>query len=548
VTLSRREYCSNLAAIALAGPLATTMLARGFAQEGSRKNPYTQPHVLRFADTIDVTSLNPMFTQTIPANRLACLTMAWLTRYDRQNRLMPELATMIPTKANGGVSADGKTITFHLRNNAQWSDGVPFGAHDVVFSTKVILDPKTRVLTREGWDRIASVEQHDNYTVVYHLKEPFAPFSAIFNSGVGGPAILPKHLLEHTADINTDAYNANPIGIGPFRYVEWRRGDRILMEANERYFRGAPKLQRVEYRIVPSRDTLLLQLQTGEIDLWPNASAAYYPRLQALNNIVVLRQHGYQYGHLDFNLSRPILQDVRVRRALALAIDRETLKQKISHGLGVIQDGVWSPASPFFDPTIATTPFDIVRANALLEAAGWRRNGDYREKNGQPLTLELASTTGSPDVDTLIELVRSWWKSIGVEVERHDYDPALLFAEPQSSGIIFGGKFDVAMFSWQPNPTGDMARLYSCASNAAWGMNVPRWCNSTADAAMSKFFLTYDLDEQKRLNDIVQQQLVLDVPTFVLRITEDLFAMNSDLQNFHPNAVTAFDDMMDVDI
>ncbi len=536
-----------LAALAVASTLG---VQHARAADETRKNAYTQPHTLRIGDVGDVTSLNPMFVQQLVESRMASLTMAWLVKYDHDNKPIPELATVVPSKANGGISADGKTITWHLRKDVKWSDGVPFDGDDVVFTTKLVLDPKTLVISREGYDRIDKIEEPDKYTVVFRMKQPYSPFLPTFYGSAGAnPCIVPKHLLEHSADVNTDPYNSKPVGIGPFRYVEWRRGDRVILEANPYYFRGQPKLKHVEFRIIPNRDTIFVQLQTGEIDMWPNAARAYYPRLQSLHNLNVLRQPSYGYGHIDFNTSRPILQDVRVRRALALAIDRETLKDKVGHGLGVVQDGTWSSASPFFDPKIKTSPFDLAKAAALLDEAGWKKaSGDYREKNGQTLTVELASNTGSPDTDTQIELIRGWYKSIGVDLERKNYDPALLFAEYQNGGILYGGKFDLAIFSWFPAPSGDMSVIYGCESIPPKGQNVPRWCNKTAQAALDRFKLTYDLPEQKLLDDIVQEQIVADVPTFVLNINEDVFATNSDLKGFHPNAVSAFDDFMNVDI
>jgi peptide/nickel transport system substrate-binding protein len=533
------------AALALAGTLFSTLAAN----DEPRKNAYTQPHVLRMGDIGDLTSLNPMFIQSDVQSRLGSMTMAWLTKYDHANRPVPELAMAVPAKANGGVSADGKTITFHLRKDARWSDGAPFNADDVVFTTKIILDSKTRVISREGWDRIVSIDEPDKYTVIFHLKEPYSPFSTFFSSGTFGPAILPKHLLEHSPDINTDPYNAKPIGIGPFRYLEWRRGDRIILEANPYYFRGSPKLQRIEYRVIPSRDTLFVQMQTGELDLWVRAARAYYTRLSALPNVMVLRRPSYIYNHLDFNLTHPVLQDIRVRRALALAIDRVAIKEKIGDGLGIVQDGVWSPASPYFDSTIKTTPFDVATANKLLEAAGWKRTtGDYREKDGQPLTIEFVAGAGTPDIDAEIELIRSWWKSIGVDLELHEYNAALLFAQPENGGILYTGKFDVALFAWNPNAAGVMIGNYGCNDWSPHGQNVMHWCNRAAQSAMDRFVLSYDPVEQHNLDDIVQEQLASDMPIYVMHINEDLFAMNSDLQNFHPNTVTPFDDMMNVDI
>ncbi|HMD01740.1 MAG TPA: peptide ABC transporter substrate-binding protein [Candidatus Baltobacteraceae bacterium] len=519
------------------------------AADETRHNTWTQPHVLRLGDISEVTSLNPMFSAQLVLSRLSSMTMAYLVKYDHDNRPIPELVNAVPAKANGGISADGKTITFHLRKGVKWSDGVPFDADDVVFTTNLVLDPKTLIISRDGWDLITKIDEPDKYTVVFHLKQAYSSFLPTFYGSAGAnPCVLPKHLLEHTANINTDPYNSKPVGIGPFRFVEWRRGDRVIMEANPYYFRGLPKLKRVEYHIIPNRDTVLLQLQTGEIDMWPDAARAYYLRLKALSGITVTRQPSYGYGHIDFNVTQPIVRDPAVRHALALAIDRETLKDKVARGIGIIQDGVWSPASPFFDAKIKTTAFDLAKANAILEGAGWKRNGDFREKNGEKLAVAFVSNSGSPDTDLQIELIRGWWKQIGVDLQRKDYDPAMLFAQPENGGILYSGKFDVALFAWYPTPSGDLSAIYGCKNVSPHGQNVLRWCDRKAEEAMEAFRLTYDLSQQKVFDGIVQERLVAEVPTYVLQINEDLFGYNSDLKGFAPNAVSQFDDMMNVDI
>jgi peptide/nickel transport system substrate-binding protein len=526
----------------LAGPAGSV--------EPARQNAFTQPHVLRMADIGDVTSLNPMFAQQLVLSRMSSLTMAWLFKFDIDNKPYPELATVIPTQANGGISKDGNAITFHLRKGVKWSDGEPFSADDMVFTTKMILNPKTNVVGRDGWDQITKIDEPDKYTVVFHLSKPYSPFVVTFFSSAGAnPSIVPKHLLENSTDVNRDPYNSKPVGIGPFRYVEWRRGDRVIMEPNPYYFRGLPKLKRVEYRIIPNRDTILTSLQTGDIDLWAQASRAYYPRIQTLKGFGIIRRPSYGFNHLDFNVSRPIVKDPRVRRALALAIDRSVLREKIGHGIGIIQDGVVSPASPFFDKAIKTSPFDPKRANELLDQAGWIRGADgIRTKDGQRLSLEFVSNTGSPDTDTTIELIRGWWKDVGALLDRHNYDPTMLFALEENGGIIYSGKFDVVVFAWFLSPSGDLSNIYGCHEFPPAGQNSLRWCDAKADAAMTAFKLTYDFAQQKKLNAVAQEAIAAQIPTFVMAIPEDLYAYNLDLKGFRPNAVTAFDDFMNVDI
>ena len=155
------------------------------------KNTWTVPHVLRISDAGDLTTLNPHVAQSPVVANLSEMTMAWLVRWDEHNQPYPELATEVPTRENGGVSADGLTITYHIRKGVRWSDGAPFDAGDVVFSTGVV-DNVANKNEAGRFDMLASVVEPDKYTVVYHLKKPYASFvEALFSSCCANPSILP---------------------------------------------------------------------------------------------------------------------------------------------------------------------------------------------------------------------------------------------------------------------------------------------------------------------------------------------------------------------
>jgi peptide/nickel transport system substrate-binding protein len=414
-----------------------------------------------------------------------------------------------------------------------------------VFSTHVILDPKTNTVSKDGWDRIASVDAPDAYTVVYHLKRPYTAFTGTFFATEGAsPAIMPKHLLAHTVDINKDPYNALPVGIGPFKYVAWKRGDRVIMEANPLYWRGAPKLHRVEYLGVPNRDTIFASMQTGDVDLWPFVPATYYERLMQLPNLEVFKQPGLAYDHIDFNMSRPVVSDLAVRTALRLATDRVALSKLVSHGLAILQDGIASPSSPFFDRRVRFVAYDPGKANAVLEAAGWRRGPDgVRAKDGTRLTVLFVGNTGAADTQTRVELLRSWWQNIGVDVETKYYESTLF-----QTTILPGGKFDASLIAWVVDPQGDYANEFACRLVPPQGQNFSHFCNAAVDGALDDFGRTYDDRRRHRDDDLVQETLAAEVPEIVLGIRYDIFAHRRGLTGFHPNQVTAFDDMMNVDI
>ena len=247
----------------------------------------TQPHVLRYTEAEDIVGLNPVLNQQGAVSRLSSLTMAWLFRYDRRNLPEPELATVVPTQGNGGISRDGDTITFHIRKGVKWSDGQPFDADDVVFSFGVMNNSANNITSRDGFDLITKIDEPDKFTVVVHLKKPYSPFiPTFFGTGGGNPCLLPKHILGSLPSINEAPYNNLPVGIGPFRYTAWRHGDAIELEANPNYWRGLPKLKKIVYKIIPDRNTALTQLQTGEIDYWFPVGGAYLARVQAIKTSI----------------------------------------------------------------------------------------------------------------------------------------------------------------------------------------------------------------------------------------------------------------------
>ncbi len=238
-----------------------------------------------------------------------------------------------------------------------------------------------------------------------------------------------------------------------------------------------------------------------------------------------------------------------MRRALRLATDRATIIQKIGHGVGYLNEEPAAKSAPYWDPNIKLVPFDIAQANALLDKAGWVRGaGGIRSKNGVKLQLNFVSTTGSPDVDQEIEMIRSWWSQIGVSITVLRYPLDLLLAPMQEGGIVYAGKFDVVTFAWGLDPVGDLSTTYGCASIPPSGENDPRWCDQRANAAMLNLYAHYDQAQRNADDAIVQERMAADVPIVVLNGREDIWAVNRDLKNFHPNAVSYFDNMMDVDI
>jgi peptide/nickel transport system substrate-binding protein len=514
------------------------------------RHSYTTRHVLRFSTATDIEHLVTLESASAYEMYLAAMCNAWLIKTDAGgNATVPELITEIPTQQNGGISKDGKTITWHLRHNVKWSDGAPFDADDVIFSTKQVLNPANNVESTDGWDLITKMDEPDKYTVVYHLKKPYSSFGVtFFSTGGANPSVLPQHLLKGYPNLNNIPYNSLPVGIGPFKFVRWTRGDSVVMVRNPYYFRGAPKLDRVIFKIIPDRNTVLEQLRTHELDLWIEIPPHFYTQATVIPGTASIAIPSYTFDHLDFNFTNPILADRVVREALRYATNRDEIIAKAQNGLYLRSESPVTPANRYY-LNLPLVPFDLAKANALLDGDGWKRGPDgIRAKGGRRLSLTLTSSIGSPDLDTEIELIRGMWKQVGVDFVVKRYLSSQYFATIANGGILNGGKFDVAIFGWGSDPNEDMSNLYACYRFPPNGQNDIRWCNPAATAAMDRAKESYDPAVRKVALAQVQRAVYDDVPTVIRDVRKLLAVYSDDLHGWHPNSVGPFDDIMKVDI
>jgi peptide/nickel transport system substrate-binding protein len=259
----------------------------------------------------------------------------------------------------------------------------------------------------------------------------------------------------------------------------------------------------------------------------------------------VFRQPSYAYSHYDFNVTHPAVSDPRVRQALRLAFNRQELVDSVEHGVGVVQDSATPLNAPYF-VKVQTTRYDPARANALLDQAGWLRRADgIRAKNGIKLQLTVASRTGTPDIDEQLGLLSKDWQRIGVAMNVRRYPAPQMFGK---DGVINGNTWDVTTFAWAADPLGDYSPIYGCGSFPPDGSNNLRWCNRKAQAAMDDLVANYDQAGRTADVKVTMREFDKDVPSIVSFMRVDLFAYNKDLKNYHPNNLTPFDNMMDVDI
>ena len=536
--------------MAIARALLVILFAALCACSSATNVPGGPPHWLRIANGQgDPNSLNIHLDPSGVTGYIAELSQAYLVRYDRAARPVPELATVVPTMANGGISRDGKTITWHLRRGVKWSDGAPFNGDDVIFSVRTIMNPNNNEEQgTTGWDQIASMSEPDPYTVIFQLKRPYGSYLPLFfGTAANEPCILPKHILGALPNINTAPYNAKPVGIGPFRVTEWRHGDAVELEANPFYWRGKPKLDHITFKLLPSQETLTNQMQSGETDVWPLMPPSYTERLKQLASLHVLVEPTFRTTNLDFVYTRPLVADVRVRRAIRAAIDRPRMIETVLHGYGSLHDGGVIPLAPpgAHDPIV---PHDPAAARALLDGAGWKTGADgVRVKNGTRLVLSMVYPVGTAEIDETVEAIRASLHDVGIDLESRKFAPNVFRAPAASGGVLYAGKFELAVYPRTLEAVSDINGLYGCDTVPPKGENATRYCNPAFDAALAAVEGSYDDATRRALFARVQKIIVDDVPSIILYVWRGGYAWNNRVTGFNPPLITPFDDMMNVD-
>ncbi len=504
--------------------------------------------------------LNPyIFTQT-GAGEVAVFTIEGLLDYNEKGEYFPRLATEVPTRQNGGVSADGKSITYHLKEGLKWSDGQLLTCEDVRFTWQAVIHPKSGAVSTSGFRDIESVDCPSVTTVVVRYKAFYASFLNQFTAG-----IMPKHATGDPTEMTRWAYNRKPVGTGPFVLLEWVSGDHITLIRN-RYYResGKPLLNAVIIRITPSREVGKQLIKTGEVDVLWDLAESDIPELRPVAGVKISAAPSAYSERLVLNLAdptldgplaedvakrpHPILGDARVREAIELGINKKEIIDKLLFGLAPLGTNElhigWA--------TCATKPseYDPNRARQLLDQAGWKVGADgirvaqgaKYAKDGTRLRLKLQTTTGNKLREQTEQLLIDYMKQIGIEFYIENVPSAVLFGSWASGAFRKHGHFDVLLYSTRPDPDphsqveGYFASWrMPTAANGGDGFNYARWINKVGDENIRLAGSNPDINTRKKAYCTVMDEIIKDRPHIYLYGRATLNAYRERLQGWVTN-------------
>ena len=514
----------------LAGVVLLAVLFAGCSSETGESSSAPSAEVGNpvYGDTIvfgggaDAVTLLPVLASDAVSSGVCELVYNGLVRYNKNLEIEGDLAE------SWEVSPDGLTLTFHLRRDVTWHDGHPFTAADALFTYQVYVDPATPTAYSERYRQIVRAEAPDPHTFVVTYQKPLA--SALGSWGVN---ILPRHLLEKTPVTRSPLASA-PIGTGPYLFREWRRGERLVLEANPAYYEGRPWINRVVFRVIPDPTTMFLELQTGgidEIELTPLQYARQTSREIFLKRFHKYRYPAMAYSYLGFNLRNPLFQDRRVRQALSYAIDRDELVRGVLLGLGREATGPYIPGTWPYCADVRRYPHDPARARALLEEAGWKPRSDgVLMRDGRPFEFTIVTNQGNDQRVKAGEIIQRRLREVGVVTHIRVIEWATFLKE-----FINPGNFEATLLGWTVPVDPDCYDVWHSSKRAVGQLNFVGFHNAEVDDLLERGRRTLDQAERKRIYDRFQQILAEEQPYLFLYVPDALPVVAARFRGIEPS-------------
>jgi len=473
----------------------------------------------------DATNLIPMIAGDASSHAIAGLLYLSLLKYDKNLNLTGQLAE------SWDISTDNKTITFHLRPGLAWTDGKPLTSTDCAFTLKLIQNEHTQSAYKADYALVSGFEAPDPRTFIVHYSEPFSPALASWSS----LAILPKHVFEHVDIMKTKLSRAPKATIGPYRLSDWQSQQSILMSANPNYFDGPVWINERLTRIIPDRATQFLELSAGRLDS-VGLTPIQYQRLFDTKPLLKTNYTRYKYldfvyTYLGFNLKRKPFDDIRIREAIAYAINRQEILDGVQLGLGETIASPYKPGTFWVNQKLKPRPYDPDKARALLAEAGWRdSDGDgIFDKDGTPLSFTILTNNGNKQRADAATIMQHRLKKIGIEVKIRLVEWSAFI-----ENFINKRQFDAVILGWSLSPDPDQFTIWHSSQTGQRQFNFLSYSNAKVDAALETARRTFDRQKRKVQYDIMQEEIYKDVPMVFLFAPYSLPVMHKRIHGVKP--------------
>lgn len=481
----------------------------------------------------DIANVNPIYLNDTASQVISGRCYDGLLDIQGDGTLIPALAKAVPKPASDNV-----TYKFELRQDAKWSDGSPITADDVVFTFQVLYDPKYKAAKsryRPDFEEyMKSAVANDKYTVTLTMNKVWASFMDAYAT----TGILPKAVWEKLdpAAINSSDMNQTPTVVsGAMIPVKWDKGQQYTMKANDNYWRGRPNIDSFVYKVVSDAVGVANQLKTGELDVgqpdlsqWDSLATA-----QNLNRLSIdTPNFEYYQTQLDTSKSKAaaFFSDVKVRQALLYALNRQSVADKIYFGQAKVADSsIGSTNWSHITPKDHQYPFDVKKAESLLDEAGWVKGADgIRAKNGVKMAWELRTNAGNKVRENFIQVMADNWKAIGCQV-----NPVPVQFQQLVTQLTSTLNFDMILIGISVGNTDpDQSQLWHSRS-VGQGLNGMSYKNPAADKLMDDALATLDRTKRKDLYSQLQEILMNDLPAPLVLYPKTVFGVSKRVKNYN---------------
>jgi len=514
--------------------------------------------------------LNPYIRTRTVASVAGQLLERGLVPADADGNFYADLVKEVPAVENGSVSEDGLTITYYLKEGIVWSDGDPFDCQDVVFTWEAIMHPGSGAVSTSGYQDMESVTCPDRYTVVVKYKKYYPPYLIMFSS------ILPSHIGLDPAKMTGWAYNRNPHPVlGPFKLEEWVYGDHMTFVRNEKYEywepEGKPYLDAIVLRWIGSREVGKQLIQTGELDFLWDLIEADIPEAQAWKGVKLSNPPSTGTERLVLNTADPELDapcngflrenpsphwalgDPKVREAIELGIDKQTIVDELLYGLAEV--GTTERNLGWAKGDIPESEYNPDKAKGLLEEAGWTDEGGdgVRECHGCPyaeagkaLRLKIQTTSGNKLREQAEQVIMEMLAEVGIELYIENVPSSELFASYASGAFRKHGQYDILMYttSYGIDPQSHTEGYFAswnipCDDNAGKGFNYSRWIDDEFDKWIEVAGTNPDLEVRKDAYQKAAECVQAGRPHIYLYDRVDIDLLSEDFMGYNMNVWSA---------
>lgn len=472
---------------------------------------HVQASTLNLSISSSPSRLNPILANDTASSKITDWLFNGLFKYDKDGKPIEDLAL------SHTFETDTKLI-INLRKNVKWHDGKKFTSKDVVFTYNTILDPKVFNSIKSNYKEVKSVKALDDYTIEITYKKAY--FKALEIWMVG---ILPYHLLKDEKNLMTSSFNKNPIGTGPYTLESFKVGQDIKLKANDTYFEGKPKIDELLYKFIPDTNTSFLFLKQKKLDL---SSLTPLQIDRQIDNdfkksFEIIESQSFSYSYVGLNLKNEKFKDIRIRRALSLAINRQELVDILFFGHGKICNGPFLPGSFAYDEKTKVVQQNIKEAKKLLKELGYNKNN--------PFSFELVTNTGNDTRINAAQILQYQLSKVGINMNIR-----VMEWQAYLNTVVHPRNYEAILLGWSLSLMPDAYPLWHSSSDKTGRFNLVGYSNKEVDRLIELGSTTVNKDELSKIYKSIFKKITDDIPYLFLYIPNSITVINNKIKNIEP--------------